>query len=166
VEIGGELEGILEQSIKQWNLYKDTFIIKCGSNGLVLKLLPIAHDEEPYVQIVKQHGNRISLVGMYGRSERFARERLLGYILLYSGNPQALHVHTWFAYIGYSDKDDIRRKDPKPIAADDNIRLFTAGIGQVDYFWCYKAKTREHDEAGFSDGAAHLETSGQWKDGL
>jgi len=75
-------------------------------------------------------------------------------------------MHTWFIGVFYSEDEDIRRKEPVPIAADDNIRLYKAGIGQHDYLWCYKAKTREHDEAGFSDGATHLETSGQWKDGL
>lgn len=146
-------------------MYENTFVTKCGDHGLVLKLKTIAHDEEPHTQVLRQHGDRISLVGVYGKAAKFSRERLLGYIFLYVGTP-IIHLHTWFVAICYSEEADIRRKDPALIATDDNIRLYKTGIGECDYLFCYKGKTKEHDEAGFSDGATHLETSGQWKDGL
>lgn len=105
------------------------------------------------------------MVHVYGRSKRFTRERLLGYIILYNGNP-VIHAHTWYTGIAYSEKDDVRRKYPLPICTDQNVRMYAAGIGKFDYLFCYKAKTREHDEAGYSDGATHLSTADQWRDGL
>jgi len=156
---------VLRTAVEQWNLYESAFITRCGDHGFVLKLKSIAHDEQPHHEVIKQHGDRVSLVGVYGKAAKFSRERLLGYILLYVGTP-IIHLHTWYLAIAYSDADDIRRKDPVPIAADDNIRLWKAGIGECDYHLVYKGKTKEHDEAGFSDGATHLETAGQWKDGL
>ncbi len=114
---------------------------------------------------IKQHGDTVSLLGVYGRSVKFDRERLLGYLLLFIGTP-IIHAYTWFVALMYTDEDDVRRKDPDPIATDDHIRLYKAGIGTCDYLLVYKAKTRAHDEAGFSDGATHLETADNWRDGL
>jgi len=96
---------------------------------------------------------------------RHSRERLLGYILVHVGKP-VVHANTWYVYIGYSDEHNIGRKWPEPIKADKNIRLYAAGVGQFDYFFVYKAKTREHDELGFSDAATHRDTADQWRDGL
>lgn len=117
------------------------------------------------VKILRQHGRAIALVGVYGKSQRHARERLLGYILAFVGNP-LVHANTWYVHLSYSDKDDIGRKWPEPIKSDKYIRLYAAGVGKFDYHFCYKGKTREHDELGFSDAATHRETADQWKDGL
>jgi len=160
-----ELEEELGTALADWNLYDSTFMTKCGNHVFVLKLKSVAYDEEPHHQVIKQHGNQVSLIGVYGKSAKFSRERLLGYILLYVGTP-IVHMHTWYVAICYSEESDVRRKDPALIATDDNIRLFKAGIGKCDYLFSYKSKTREHDEAGFSDGATHIETAGSWKDGL
>lgn len=156
---------MLETAQKEWNQYDTIFITKCENNGFILKLKSLAHDEEMQMQMITLHGNQVALVGVYGRSKKYSRHRLLGYILLYVGNPW-IHTHTWYVGVAYSDKDDVRKKDPTPIAMDENIRFYKAGIDVYDYLLVYKGKKREHDEAGFSDGAAHLETAGQWKDGL
>jgi len=139
--------------------------MKCGDNGFVLKLKTLAHDEELNTKTLQQHGDIISLIGVYGKAPNFQRERLLGYILLYIGTP-VIHSHPWYLGICYSGEDDIRRKDPTPLLSDDNVRFFKVGIGVFDYLLTYKARTKEHDEAGFSDGATHLETAADWKDGL
>lgn len=132
----------------------------------MLKLKSLAHDEELSTRTIKQHGDTVSLTGVYGKAPNFQRERLLGYILLYVGKPTAIHLHPWYVMVAYSAKNDVRRKDPDVLYADDTIRFFKAGIGVPDYFFVYKARTQEHDEAGFSDGATHLETAGAWKDGI
>ncbi len=131
----------------------------------MLKLKSLAHDEELSTRTIQQHGDTISIVGVYGKAPNFQRERLLGYIVLYVGTPY-VHSHPWYVGIAYSGEDDVKRKDPTPLIADDNIRFYKAGIGVYDYLLCYKARTREHDEAGFSDGATHLQTKDDWKDGL
>ena len=130
-----------------------------------MKLKGLAHDEEMVTKTIKQHGDTVSLLGVYGRSAKFSRERLLGYILMFVGTP-VIHAYPWYVAICYTDKKDVRRKDPAPIATDDNMRLYKAGIGVCDYLLVYKGKTRAHDEAGFSDGATHLETADNWRDGL
>lgn len=114
---------------------------------------------------IRQHGDVISLVGVYGKSSRFDRERLLGYILLFVGNP-IVHAYTWYVTLCYSDEENVCRKDLDPILTDDNIRLLKVGIGACDYMFLYKSKTKKHDESGFSDGAAHLMTADNWKDGI
>lgn len=150
---------------KDWEQYESFFVNSCDDKAFVLKLKSLAHDETIHTTIWVQHGNNITVVQAYGRSKRFERKRLLGYIILYTGNP-TLHKHTWYTGIAYSKEDDIRRKYPQPICTDQNVRLYAAGIGKFDYHFVYKAKTREHDEAGFSDGATHLSTADQWRDGL
>lgn len=138
----------------------------CDEHSFVLKVKHLAHDEKIHTKVWTQHGNNISLLRVYGISDKFGRERLLGYILLHAGVPTAVHAHTWYVSIAYSDEDDIRRKDPEPLKSDDHVRLYKGGIGKFDYLFCYKARTKEHDEAGYSDGATHLETADQWRDGL
>lgn len=115
--------------------------------------------------ILRQHGKSIALIGVYGRSSRHSRERLLGYILVHVGTP-FVHANTWYVYLAYSGEHEINHKEAEPIKSDKHIRLFAGGIGKFDYLFVYKAKTREHDELGFSDAATHRDTADQWRDGL
>jgi hypothetical protein len=57
---------------------------------------------------------------------------LLGYILLYTGDP-LVHPTSWYCSFAYSGEEETKRKQPEVIKADQNIRLFVAGIGQFDY---------------------------------
>ncbi len=127
--------------------------------------MSVAQDEVVETRVIKQHSGAVSLVGVYGNSENRQRERLLGYILLHAGTPRT-HLHTWYMGIAFTAKDDIRRKDPSPLYTDNTIRFWKVGIGTCDYYLCLRGHSEKHDEAGLSDGAAHLNTKDQWKDGL
>lgn len=160
----GQLERTVASVLENWNLYEDGFVSQCDDGpGYVLKLKPVTHDETLHTQDLRQHGGNVSLLGIYGRARR--RERLLGYVLLYTGDP-TIHASSWYVALAYSGRDDIRRKNPELIKADANIRLFVAGIGDFDYLFCLKSRTKEHDDADMSDSAAHREAADQWRDGL
>lgn len=148
----------------QWNLYEDNFLSRCDDHqAFVLKLKPVTHDESLHTQDLRQHGGNISLLGVYARAQR--RERLLGYILLYTGDP-LVHPTSWYCSFAYSEEAETKRKQPELIKADQNIRLFVAGIGKFDYLFCMKSRTRDHDELDASDSAVHRETADHWRDGL
>ena len=160
----GPIERTTQFILNSWNLYEDGFIAQCEEGAAyVLKLKSVTHDESLHTQDLRQHGGNISFLGVYGRAKR--RERLLGYILLYTGDP-VVHATSWYVNLAYSDKDDIRRKNAELIKHDSNIRLFVAGIGAFDYLFCLKARTKEHDDMDMSDAAAHRESADQWRDGL
>lgn len=161
---GGTLDQASTDILAQWNLYEDGFLSRCDEHqGYVLKLRSVTHDETLHTQDLRQHGGNISLLGVYGRAKR--RERLLGYILLYTGDPWVKPC-SWYCGIFYSDETDVRRKQPELIKADQNIRLYVAGLGKFDYLFCMKSRTREHDELDTSDAAVHRETADHWRDGL
>ena len=163
-EGSGHLENTKKLAITEWNLYDPHFITKCGENGYVIKLKQRTHDEEIFYQNLAQHGGLISLEGVYSKSKQHQRERNIGYLLLHIGNP-IVHANTWYMSLAYSDDLDIRIKNPIPIKMDRFMILYAAGLEQFDYLWCYRGRTREHDDTG-SDASAHREARDHWKDGL
>ncbi len=135
----------------------------------MLRLNSLLYGEEPVIKNLVQHGS-LRLLGVLGRSRR-QRERRLGYILEFSGNP-IVHSYTWFVALAYTDAEDVRRKQLLFLYNDENIRLARAGIGvekdgiqAFDYWIGYRDKNQHRNEEGAS-GSVAIHTAGGWRDGL
>jgi hypothetical protein len=158
----------LDTIISSWKLWDEEFIQKADEGSYVLKLKSEAFDEKIQIRTLVEHS--ACLLGeVLGISTRSGKERPLGYCFLYwniDDQDPTVHWHTWYVAVCFSDPTHIGRKDMMPLYTDKQVLLLRIGMGRFDYHFLYRRKTRDHDRAGYSSGAAHLATVDHWKDGL
>lgn len=107
----------------------------------------------------------VALIGVFGIEPELDRKRLLGYLFLFIGSP-FIHPYTFFLILSYSDSEAIGAKQPTLIYCDKNLHMFKFGIGEIDYFFGYRDRRKEHDQEGTSSGSMHAGTSKAWRDGM
>jgi hypothetical protein len=137
------------------------FITRVGEATFVLKLKNLGFNEE-FKLTALECRTKVALIGIWGHAKELNRDRQLGTVLLYTGNP-FIHEYTYYVGIAYSAPDDVRKREPKLIYSDDTVRLYRAGVGVMDYFFAYRNRMPMHDRIGKSDGAAYQKILDIWK---
>lgn len=154
----------VQECLSRWQKLDAEFFSPVNNYCIALKLFNPAFDEkfiiEPFVE-----RNKVLLLGVYGREDELKRDRLLGYIVLYVGNP-ALCLYTFYAALSYSDKTNLGIKMPRLLYKDKSLLMFKFGIKDIDYLVGYREKSKEtHDLENTSSSSMHTEMADAWKDG-
>jgi hypothetical protein len=145
----------------EWENIENDIITDTGEHTFSLKMKNLGFNEIFKLKFLEVR-EKIALVGVFGHAKDLGRDRILGNILLYTGEPY-IHQYPFYLGVAYSEPTDVRRKEPKLIYEDEHVRLFRAGVGTIDYFFAYRNRMPMHDEIGRSDGAAYKKILDIWK---
>lgn len=150
--------------MSRWNVLDQKFIINITPNVYGLKLFNPGFDEVWKLEPLLER-RKLVLIGVYGIEKDLERKKLLGYLILFIGEPH-IHDYTFYLVLSFSDKDDIGNKKPVLVYCDKSLYLYRVGIGEADYLIGYRDRQKEHDDVGVSSGAMHNVMADAWRDGM
>ena len=155
----------MQTALSEWKNFRKEFVEKSGNNIFLLKFLNLSFNETFRLKPLVTRNNVI-LFGVYGTVEELKRDRHLGILLLYVGEPIVYH-YTFFVVLSYSDPYEVKNRAPLLLYEEEKVfKFFRVGVGTFDYFLGYSRRQDMHDEEGASAGSLYMETAGNWQDGM